>query len=115
MDGEKTQASLRSKPRLRQNFAGEIIAQGEDQQNRQPEKAGANEDPREARAVVCVRLASANTRKRFSIERCVSKSCASVGIMTSPLQCRPACARGLFEMSKSDSMGKLDFTVSKKH
>lgn len=35
-EGNTTQASLPSKPRFRQNLAGEVIAQREGQHNRQP-------------------------------------------------------------------------------
>jgi hypothetical protein len=39
-----TQANPYSKPRLGQNFAGEVIAEREDDHDQKPEKSGADED-----------------------------------------------------------------------
>lgn len=49
-----SKGDLTSKPRLGQNLAGEVIAQREDQHDRQPEEAGADEDPGETWAVADV-------------------------------------------------------------
>lgn len=46
--------STNSKSRLRQNFAGEVIGQGEDDQNQKPKETGAGDDPGEAGAVAHV-------------------------------------------------------------
>jgi len=65
-----------SKPRLRQNFAGEVIAQRENDHNQEPEKSRGDEDPGEARAVAHVheieqhqqRFARCNREREVNIQ-----------------------------------------------